>query len=111
MKIVEKAIIEILKAYKQAATSFNIHVFFRRAGIISKIKSDSRIARFAPQYLVSNPGFKELWNFNIKIDEIPKKRSHTFGIINSEYLPPGCRLISNETQKYENDDEIIELFQ
>ena len=109
-KIVEKAIIKILKAYELAATSFDIRGSFKRAGIISEMRSNLRYVKFVAENLVSNPGFQEIWNFNINDDEIHRKRSHNFGIINAEFLPPGCRLVSNETQKYENDDEIIELF-
>ena len=100
----EKIIIKILNSYEKSATSFNIRSSFRRAGLAPIIGSEPKKLEFIPKNVVSNPGFKQLWDLNIKAEELPKRRQiQKFGVINYEFLPEGCRVVMNSVNKFEED--------
>ena len=102
-----ECIIKILKTYEQTATSFNIRSSFKKAGLDIDYQSSPRKLIFNCQELVKNPNFIELWNYNIKIEEISKRRQNQeFGVINEEYLPKGCNVVLDNSGKFASDDEI-----
>ena len=62
--------------------------------------------------MINNPGFKEIWNLNIKINEISKRRQNQkFGIINIDYLPENCNIVLNPDENNYEDGEIEQFFQ
>ena len=110
-KSLKKAAINVFRAYDQITTLFNILGSFRRAGIIQDTSSNPKKIKINIKQMVSNPGFKELWNLNVKIEDISRLRqNHKFGIINIDYLPEGCCIVMNEDDFFQEDDEIEHYF-
>lgn len=109
---VNKSIIKCIQIYEQTATSFNIRGSFRRAGIIQNIKTSQKTVALKIENMINNPGFKEIWNLNIKINEISKRRQNQkFGIINIDYLPENCNIVLNSDENNYEDGEIEQFFQ
>ena len=53
-----------------------------------------------------------IWNLNIKINEISKRRQNQkFGIINIDYLPENCNIVLNPDENNYEDGEIEQFFQ
>ena len=108
----EKIIIKILNAHEKVATSFNIRSAFRRAGLVPIPGTEPKKLEFVAENVVKNPGFRQIWELNIKAEELPKRmQNQKFGIMNEEFLPGGCRVIINSAGKYEDEREIEKLFQ
>lgn len=110
-KSLEETAINVIKAYEQIATIFNILGSFKRAGIGQDMNSNPKRIKIDVEQIVTNPGFKELWNMNIKIEDISKRRqNHVFGIININSLPDSCTIFTNNDSLYEKDEEIEQYF-
>lgn len=109
---VNNSIIKSIQTYEQTATSFNIRGSFRRAGIVQNIKTSPRTIDIDIGRVVNNPGFKEIWNLNIKLHEISKRRQNQkFGIINLDSLPINTRINIDPNEKDIEDAEIEQYFQ
>ena len=55
---------------------------------------------------------RTIWNLNIKINEISKRRQNQkFGIINIDYLPENCNIVLNPDENNYEDGEIEQFFQ
>jgi hypothetical protein len=77
---------KLLQAYEQVAASFTIHSVFRKAGLIPEFKSRLLRPHFNEDVLRANPGFSEIWNFNISLDQLSKRRQlYQFGLINADF--------------------------
>jgi hypothetical protein len=82
-------ILKLVHAYEQTATSMTIRSSFKKAGLYPDIGTRPFTVRFDEDKLRSNPGFRELWERNISIEELSRRRQlHPFGMINSEFLVP-----------------------
>jgi hypothetical protein len=80
-------ITKLIHAYEQTATSMTIRGSFRRAGMYPYMGSRSFKLRIDEEVLKSNPGFKEIWDRNITIEELSRRRRlHRFELINGEFL-------------------------
>jgi hypothetical protein len=80
-------ITKLVHAYEQTATSITIRGCFRKAGLYPDIGSRPCKLRFDEERLRTNPGFKEIWERNIKIEELRRRRRlQRFGWINSEFF-------------------------
>lgn len=106
------AIQKLLKSYEKSADSFNIRAAFKKGGFIIDNKTNPRTVKFEHERVINNVGFKEIWNFNIKMNEIPKRqRDKHFGVINTMYLPPYSQVtLMNDSKKEKMDalDNILE---
>jgi hypothetical protein len=81
-------IFKLIQAYEQTATSLTIRGSFRKAGLSSNTKVRPFRLQFDDTVWRENPGFKEIWDRNISIEELSRRRqAHRFGIINQEFLP------------------------
>jgi hypothetical protein len=59
---------------------------FRKAGIYPIVESGALKVNFDEEKLRNDAGFKELWEPNISIAELSRRRRlQTFGIINAEF--------------------------
>jgi hypothetical protein len=65
---VREQITKLLQAYVQVSTSFTIGGAFRKAGFAPYVRSKPVRLVFDEEILRENPGFSEIWNFNISID-------------------------------------------
>jgi hypothetical protein len=93
---VNKQITKLVHAYEQTATSMNIRSSFRRDGIYPNIGSRSYKIGFDEEQLRNNPGFTELWERNLSIADLSRRRRlHRFGVINSEFIINWIIIISN----------------
>jgi hypothetical protein len=80
-------ITKLIQAYEQTATSMTIRGSFRRAGLCPDMGSRPFKLRIDEEVLKSNPGFKEIWDRNIRIEELShRRRLHQFGLINGAFL-------------------------
>lgn len=105
-KSINEYIKRILKAYKSAATSFNIRSSFQLAGLSILTKSKKIQTWISPRNFEKKINiFIELWNLNIKIDDLSKIRlSQKFEVLNEKYLPKDCVIYINEmSQKQEEN--------
>ena len=110
-KKLKKIIFKILQSYEKSATCFNIRASFEKAGLTSNMATKPRILIFSVQKVINNSGFKQLWNLNIKVEDLSKRRlSQRFGIINNNYLPPGCNIVLNENNIFPEIEQLEELF-
>jgi tRNA(Ser,Leu) C12 N-acetylase TAN1 len=67
-------ITKLLQAYEQVSTSFTIRGVFRKAGLTADVSSKSIRLVFNKEILRENLGFSEIWNFNIPVDQLSKRR-------------------------------------
>jgi hypothetical protein len=78
---------KLLQAYEQVSTSFTIRDAFRRSEFTAEVRSKPIWLVFNKGILRQNPGFPEIWNFNISVDQLSKRRrSQGFGILNADFL-------------------------
>jgi hypothetical protein len=88
---VNAQITQLLQAYEQAATSATIRGSFRRAGMDLDVTALPFRIRIVEQTLRENPGFKEVADRDVSLDELSRRRRlQRFGIGN-----PGFRLASS----------------
>jgi hypothetical protein len=71
---VNEQITKLVHADEQTATSMNIRNAFRRAGIYQNIGSEPYKIRFDQEPLRNNLGFKELWERNLSIADLSRRR-------------------------------------
>ena len=110
-KKLKKIIFKILQSYEKSATCFNIRGSFEKAGLTSDMTKKPRILKFSIQKVINNSGFKQLWNLNIKIEDLSKRRlSQRFGIINTDFLPTSCNIILNENNIFPEIEQLEEYF-
>jgi tRNA(Ser,Leu) C12 N-acetylase TAN1 len=84
---VQDQITKLLQASEQILTSFTIRVAFKKAGLIAYVSSKPVRLVFNEEILRENLGFSEIWNFNIPVHELSKRRrSHQFGFLNVDFL-------------------------
>jgi hypothetical protein len=87
-KTMNHQIFRLIQVYGQTATSLTIRGSFRRAGLSANTRVRPFRLQFNDAVLRENPGFKEIWDRNISIEELSRRRqAHRFGIINEEFLP------------------------
>jgi hypothetical protein len=80
-------VIKLLQAYEQVSTSFTIRGAFRKAGFFPDVRSKSIRLVFNERILRENLDFSEIWNWNIPVDQLSKRRqSHRFGLLNTDFL-------------------------
>jgi hypothetical protein len=83
---VNAQITQLLQAYEQAATSATIMGSFRKAGMDLDVTALPFRIRIVEQTQRENPGFKEVWDRNISLDDLSRRRQlQRFGIMNSEF--------------------------
>jgi hypothetical protein len=88
---VREQITKLLQAYEQVSTSFTIRGSFRKAGFVPDVRSKPIRINFNEEILRENPGFSEIWNLNVSVDQLSRRRqSHRFGLLNADFLarPP-----------------------
>jgi hypothetical protein len=86
---INEQITKLVQAYEQTqtATSMTIRGALRRAGMYPDIGTKPFRMRFDEEQLKDCPGFIEIWNHNISIEDLSRRRRlHRFGVINSEFL-------------------------
>jgi hypothetical protein len=84
---VRDQITKLLQAYEQILTSFTIRGAFRKVGFTTDVKSKPVRLVFNEEILRENSGFSKIWNFNISVDQLSKRRrSHRFEILNTDFL-------------------------
>jgi hypothetical protein len=85
---VNEQITKMIQAYEQTATSGTIRGSFPRAGMISDITTRPFKIRVDEDAMRQSPGFRAVWERNVSIDDLSRRRQmQRFGIINSEFLP------------------------
>jgi hypothetical protein len=85
---VNAQIMQLLQADEQAATSATIRGSFRKAGMDLDVTTLPFRIRIIEQTLRENPGFKEIWDRNVSLDDLSSRQQlQRFGIINSGFLP------------------------
>jgi hypothetical protein len=83
---VRDQITKLLHAYKQVLTSFTICGAFRKAGFFPDVRLKPIWLVFNKGILRENPGFSEIWNWNIPVDELSKRRQwHRFGVLSADF--------------------------
>lgn len=86
-EILSKQIFEIIQSYEKTATSLNIRSSFLKAGIKYNVSEKPIRLMIDENIMRENEGFKEIWDKNISIDILSKRRKdQKFGVLNSEYL-------------------------
>jgi hypothetical protein len=84
---VEDQITKLVRAYEQTATSATIRGSFRKAGMVPDTSERPFKLVFDEARVRENEGFKEIWDRDIKIEELSRRRqAHRFGIMNSQFL-------------------------
>jgi hypothetical protein len=87
---VNDEITKLIQAYQQTATSKTIRGSFRRAGLAPDTSTHPFRLTFHEGVLRENPGFREIWDRDIKTEEISRRRQdQRFRIINSQFLVDG----------------------
>jgi hypothetical protein len=78
---------KLVRAYEQTATLFMIRSCFKKAGLLSDTRSRQFKLGFDDQVLRRNDGFKKLWDRNISLEELSRRRRvQRFGMLNTEFL-------------------------
>jgi hypothetical protein len=84
---VRDQVTKLLQAYEQVSTSFTIHGAFRKAGFFPDFRSKPIRLVFNKGIFRENPGFSEILNWNIPVDQLSKRRqSHRFALLNADFL-------------------------
>jgi hypothetical protein len=79
---------KLIQAYEQTATSSTIRGSFRKAGLCLDVTAQPFRIRVEEQTVRENPGFKEVWDRNVSVGDLTRRRQlQRFGIINSDFLP------------------------
>jgi hypothetical protein len=85
---VNPQIAQLRQAYKQAATSATIRRSFRKAGMGLDVTTLPLRIRVVEQTQRENPGFKEVWDRSVSLDDLSRRRQlQRFRIINSAFPP------------------------
>jgi hypothetical protein len=85
---VNTQIIQLLQASEQAATSATIRGSFEKAEMDLDVTTLPFRIRIVEQRVRENPGFKEVWDRNVSLDDLSRRRQlQRFGIIDSGFLP------------------------
>jgi hypothetical protein len=80
-------ITKFLEDYEQVSASFTVRGAFRKAGFTADVRSNPVRLVFNEEILCENPGFSEIWNANISVDQFSKRLwSHQSGILNADFL-------------------------
>jgi hypothetical protein len=86
-RYVREQITKLLQAYDQTVTLMTIHASFLKAGLWPDSEAGPFKLQFNEEVLRENPGFKDLWERNISIEELSRRRRlQPFGIINQQFL-------------------------
>jgi hypothetical protein len=85
---VNEQITKMIQAPEQTATSGTIKGSFRRAGMIPDTTTRPLKIRIDEEIMRQSPGFLAIWERNVSIDDLSRRRQvQRFGIINSQFLP------------------------
>jgi hypothetical protein len=78
---------KLVPAYEQTATLFTIRSCFKKAGLSPDTRSRPFKLGFDDHVLCRNDGFNELWDRNISLEELSRRRRvQRFGVRNTEFL-------------------------
>lgn len=81
------AILNVIQSYEKTATSMNIRSSFRESGISINYGKLPRRIDINEDNIRQNKEFKELWNLNVPIEALSKRRQNSqFGLINKEFI-------------------------
>jgi hypothetical protein len=84
---IQGQISKIIRAYEKIVTSFTIRPCFYKAGLSPNTQTRSFKLEFNEEALRRNDGFQELWDRNISIAELSRRRPvPRFAILNAEFL-------------------------
>jgi hypothetical protein len=84
---VRDQVTKLFQAYERVSTSFTIRGAFRKAGFFPDFRSKPIWLVFNQEIFRENPGFSKIWNWNIPVDQLSKRRqSHPFGFLNADFL-------------------------
>jgi hypothetical protein len=85
---VNEQITKMIQAYEQTATSGTIRGPFRKAGMIPNTTTRPFKIRIDEEIMRQSPCFQAVWERNVSIDDLSRRRQmQGFGIINSEFPP------------------------
>jgi hypothetical protein len=80
-------ITKLIPAYEQTATWATVRGSFHKVGLDLNTTIRPFRVRVVEQMLRENPGFKEVWDRNVSIEDLTRRRQvKRFGIINSEFV-------------------------
>jgi hypothetical protein len=83
---VRDQVTKLLQTYEQVSTSFTIRGAFRKAGFSPDVRSKPIRLVFNEGILRENPGFSEISNWHIPVDQLSKKRqSHRLRLLNADF--------------------------
>ena len=79
-------------------TGSRIRSNFNRAGFVNDTSKNPHRLIFDENLLKENPGFKELYDANVSIEQLSTRRqNHKFGWINEQYYQiPGVQIESDD---------------
>jgi hypothetical protein len=84
---VNNQITKLIQACEHAAISITIRDSFDRVGMVPDISSAPFRLRLNEESLLENPGFKVIWDRDIKIEELLRKRQAQRSVVmNSEFI-------------------------
>jgi hypothetical protein len=84
---VRDQITNFLQPYEQVSTSLTIRGAFRKTGVFPDVRSKPIRLVFNEGILRENLGFSEIWNWNIPVDQLSKRRQwHWFGLLNADFI-------------------------
>jgi hypothetical protein len=84
---VNNQITKLVQAYEQTAASITIRSSFRQAGMVRDTSGRPFRLRVNEESLREKPGFQKIWDRDIKIEELPRKRqAQRFGMMNAEFI-------------------------
>jgi tRNA G37 N-methylase Trm5 len=85
---VNAQITRLVQAYQSIATSFTIWGSFRKIEMDLAVTTQPFRIRIIEQTLRETPGFKEVWDRYVSLEDLSRRRQlQRCGIINSEFLP------------------------
>jgi hypothetical protein len=85
---VNAQIAKLIQADEQIATSGTIHGSFQKAGMDREVTVRPFGIRVVEETLRENPGFPEVWDRNVCLEDGTRRgQVHRFGIVSLEFLP------------------------
>jgi hypothetical protein len=86
-KTMNPQIFRFIQAYEQTAISLTISGSFTKAGLSANTTVRPFRLQFDDAVLRENPGFKDIWDRKISLEELSRRRqAHRFEIISEEFL-------------------------
>lgn len=84
---INEQITKLIHSYQKTATCFTIRGTFRRVGLEPYETNWPFKLRFVEERVRENPGFKSLWDLDVSVEDLTKRRREIkFGVINEEFL-------------------------